>query len=370
MLDLFSATVEKLYAAAAGDIPWKTALVAVEDLTGSAGAVIDLVPVAPDLPARTLAGSFSEENCAEYARDYQSICPRVRYSVAHPEQGTQFDYMFFSEADMDRDPVYHWFGTQGLRYHLGSPLVGTENYRTIFSLQRTKKQGHAQPADVRLFDLLKPHLARAMNLADQLGTLKSFDRFSSAVLEALPNALFALGRNGSVQFANIHARSILAAGDGLETKDSRLHATSADDDSKLCALVAAALHPAFDSSGGWARVTRPSGKPPYVIFVAPLAGQDNDLLTPDCGALAIVQDPGERPIVNAAVLRELYALTATEARLANALACGHSVESASAMLGMRIATARSHLKAIFAKTGVHRQQDLVRLLTSLSGLSL
>jgi DNA-binding CsgD family transcriptional regulator len=36
---------------------------------------------------------------------------------------------------------------------------------------------------------------------------------------------------------------------------------------------------------------------------------------------------------------------------------------------MQLATARSHLKAVFRKLGVNRQQDLVRLLTSLSSLT-
>jgi DNA-binding CsgD family transcriptional regulator len=62
-------------------------------------------------------------------------------------------------------------------------------------------------------------------------------------------------------------------------------------------------------------------------------------------------------------------LTNAEARLASALSVGHSLESASALLGIRTATARTELKAVFHKTGVSRQQDLVRLLTSLSSIS-
>jgi DNA-binding CsgD family transcriptional regulator len=65
------------------------------------------------------------------------------------------------------------------------------------------------------------------------------------------------------------------------------------------------------------------------------------------------------------MLTSLYNLTETEARLASGIAGGHSVESAAVSLHMRIATARSHLKSVFAKVGVNRQQDLVRLLSSL-----
>ena len=66
------------------------------------------------------------------------------------------------------------------------------------------------------------------------------------------------------------------------------------------------------------------------------------------------------------MLASLYGLTDAEARLAGALSGGHSLESAAALLRIQPSTARAHLKAVFRKVGVNRQQDLVRLLASLS----
>ena len=171
MLEQFSATVEKIYAASAGETPWAHALVAVENLTGSAGAVIDLVPTSEGIPRETLAGSFTEDNCAEYAGIYQAICPRIRFAMDHPDHGTQYDYLFMTETAMDRDPVYDWFGKHGLRYYVGSRVADAPNYLTYVSLQRTRRQGHVESGDVATFELLKPHLARAVSLADQLGPL-------------------------------------------------------------------------------------------------------------------------------------------------------------------------------------------------------
>jgi DNA-binding CsgD family transcriptional regulator len=66
------------------------------------------------------------------------------------------------------------------------------------------------------------------------------------------------------------------------------------------------------------------------------------------------------------MLEAVYDLTDAESRLASALSAGHSIESAAAKLGIQMATARSQLKSVFRKTRVNRQQDLVRLITSLS----
>ena len=64
------------------------------------------------------------------------------------------------------------------------------------------------------------------------------------------------------------------------------------------------------------------------------------------------------------LLRAMYALTAAEARLAACVAQGFGVNEAAARLGITRNTARTQLKAVFAKLGVDRQAGVVRLLTS------
>lgn len=365
MLERFSATVEKLYAAAAGHCRWEEALVALEDLTGSAGAVIDLIPKKEGLSGTTLAGSFTAENCAEYARDYQSICPRIRYAVERGGLKTQFDYLFMTERAMDRDPVYEWFGKHGLRYHLGAPVTETPNLLGFVSLQRTRRQGHADAADVELFEMLRPHVSRAASLADQLGTLRSHQRFSSAMVEALPQAVFALDGAGALLFANAAGSRLLAADDGLRVEAGQLRTPLAADQQRLDAMVRSAIVPLGGRGAAWLRLARRSGKCPYAAFVAPLEIGDDEPLAIQAKVLVLVHDTAEQRCADAAMLVSLYGLTETQARLASALSGGHSIESAAALLRMAPATARSHLKHVFRKLGVNRQQDLIRLLATL-----
>lgn len=341
MLDPFSATILKIYAAASGTVAWSDALVAIEDLTGSAGAVIDLIPTSVGVPPKTLAGSFTAENCAEYANSYQSICPRIRYALEHPSTQIQYDYLFMTEFEMDRDPVYHWFGKHGLRYYLASPIKATPAYLAYVSLQRTRKQGHASPDDVNLFNLVKPHLACAASLADQLGTLSSFARFSSAMFEASPNGLFALDGRGVILFANSRAERCLEAADGLRAIDGTLGTALATETAALDRLIQQAARADLPGGGGWARVSRLNGGPPYAIFVAPLSVVDDELLATSVKVLVIVHDTGEHRKADAAMLAGVYGLTNAEARLASALSAGHSIESAAADLGVRVTTARA-----------------------------
>jgi len=374
MLDQFSETIGKIYAAAADQSRWEDALHSIEDLTDSAGVVINIVAKTEPEKSSLLAGPrinnhFSSAEIDEYNRDLLPLCPRVAAGIANPDLPMICDYMILSETEMKRDPVYDWFGRHDLRYFIGSPLGETERYRLMWSLQRTRSHGHAQAKDIELFELLRPHIARALALADQLGTLRAYDRFSSDVLDALPQAVFALGSDGRLLFANAAGIALVKIGDGLRDVGGRLQTTFGVEQERLDGKIREAAQEMAGACDGWLRVSRSNGGLPYAVLVAPLNVSDEQLTAAGAKILVLVHDTAHSRCASVEMLTSIYGLTETEARLASALSGGHSVESAAALLEMRPSTARFHLKAVFRKMGVGRQQDLVRLLTSLSILN-
>jgi DNA-binding CsgD family transcriptional regulator len=62
------------------------------------------------------------------------------------------------------------------------------------------------------------------------------------------------------------------------------------------------------------------------------------------------------------VLRKVLGLTEAEARLANELASGNSIEQTAGRFGISKETARTQLKAVFRKTDCRSQADLVGLI--------
>jgi DNA-binding CsgD family transcriptional regulator len=62
-------------------------------------------------------------------------------------------------------------------------------------------------------------------------------------------------------------------------------------------------------------------------------------------------------------MTKLYGLTAGEVRVLAAVAEKSGVASMAAALGISQATVKTHLQNLFAKTGVRRQADLLKLLT-------
>jgi|GEM_PF-4757474 len=78
--------------------------------------------------------------------------------------------------------------------------------------------------------------------------------------------------------------------------------------------------------------------------------------------MLVLREVRGRPRSRKSHMRQSFGLTVTEADLADLLAQGMSLTEVSERLCISIWTARSHLRAIFQKTGTHRQAELVALL--------
>jgi len=367
MLEQFSATIDKLYAAAADPNLWEEALRAVEDYTGSTGAVLNLVPKSPDAKPLVLAGSFSRSDCADYANNYMWRCPRIAFAQANPDIPIHFDRLILTESEMDRDATYEWYGQHGLRYFVAGWLGESGTHRAYMSLQRSRRQGHVEPEQVDQFSLIQTHMARALSLAVKLGTFDQQARFGLNLLDSLPNAVFALAADGRVLLTNGLADRLLNRGDGLVCPNGRLRCRIESQQSLLERLIGDASSTDLATTrGGWIRIQRASGRRPYVAVIGPLKSPANIFGAFRAKVLVVVSDSGEAASPSEEALHEIFGLTEAEGRLAIALCGGHSLESAAVVLHVQPSTARAHLKAVFRKVGVNRQQDLVRLLTSLS----
>jgi DNA-binding CsgD family transcriptional regulator len=97
----------------------------------------------------------------------------------------------------------------------------------------------------------------------------------------------------------------------------------------------------------------------------PICGAAHDIFT-HAAAILVATPVVPQDVPSADVVQGLFDLTPSEAKLAALIAAGHPPREASLKLGVAEETARTTLKRVLAKTGLHRQADLVGLLRGAS----
>jgi DNA-binding CsgD family transcriptional regulator len=101
-------------------------------------------------------------------------------------------------------------------------------------------------------------------------------------------------------------------------------------------------------------------KRPLALHVMPLPDQTSSM------ALLLILDPEMVAKPNVAVLQKMFGLTRAEAKLAIEVSRGRTLIDIAHSNGTTVATARSQLAAVFAKTQTQRQPELVALLARVS----
>ena len=219
----------------------------------------------------------------------------------------------------------------------------------------------------QLLSALMPHLERAIQLHRRLiqaegTTLTSLDAFDRSGTAAL-----LLDHAGRVSYASARAAALLRKSDGLVVEKGELLAATPAETNALREVVRAAVLAGRGEgieSGGVVAVSRPSGRRPLRVLVAPVCSPVAFPISAT-GAIVLVTDPDDVPVPTEAEIQVLLGLTTAEARLAHALAAGLTLGTAARRLGLTIETVRTRLKNIFTKTGTHRQAELMRVILSL-----
>ncbi len=85
----------------------------------------------------------------------------------------------------------------------------------------------------------------------------------------------------------------------------------------------------------------------------------------DIGALLLLTDLNEMPVISQISLMEIFGLTRVQAHLARLLVMGKSLKEIAREMNISAGTARNHLKAVFVRTATKRQGELISLLSRL-----
>jgi len=281
------------------------------------------------------------------------------------------------ESEQIRTEFYNdWMRPQGIAHPFVAILCNAGPGDPLSDLVgfREKSAGPLSDEDLDAVRPLVPHLQRALVIHSRV---QGAEMRAGAVEEALDRMLggvILFDERGAPIVTNRTADRILAADDGLVLdRDGPRASTSKQTGELRSALAGAARTGAGrgEAAGAVLRLARPSGRRALEVVVTPIGCESSPLLDGQAISALFVTEPDARADGSPERLCRLYGFTSVEAEIASRILAGAHLSDISEELGISIHTVRGYLKQLFAKTGTHRQPDLVRvLLTGLAGLRL
>lgn len=359
-----------LYAAPVEPSKWQEFLDLLTGLTEiPIGYLISSTPEAVNLCLAGEGANYDPETAALYNDRYGADDPFRAGFLAQPRVGLIDGEDLVRRPDLVKTEIWsELLSPRGL--HHVTMLCGScdASRISVLSLWRDSKQGPLDAVSAQLLTALSPHVRTALRLNARLKAVDSCHALSETALDALDMTVVLVDEAGRVQHMNVNAAKRLPNLIGISIQSGRLVASNARDDSQLQELIKRATgrssRAAAMPSGGAMKIGRPQTTESLQISVVP-ASERTHIGDRGRYAAIFIGEPRAAPRLRGDVLREVYGLTAAEARVANFLLEGKDLRGAAAQLSIEWTTARFHLKRVFAKTGTRRQTELMRLMLTL-----
>ncbi len=177
------------------------------------------------------------------------------------------------------------------------------------------------------------------------------NQLPEVILRSLSFGFAVTDANGCLSYMTDLAKDWLEENNELHVANGRLTAANPQNQK----LLMDALTVATDALGKRKSVVHLGGTDdlPRTIVVLPIGRK------PSLALVVFGQAQGDEVLRDRLLMA--LGLTVAERRLAQQLLAGKSLSDAAAENNLTISTARSYLKRVFAKTGVHRQSQLITL---------
>lgn len=255
----------------------------------------------------------------------------------------------------------------GVLHAIGMVPFRTGSVLALLSLMRPIGAPSFADGDFGLLTRFMPHLQRALSIHRRLEAVDLARVAASEALDCMAFGVVIVDAGGRVLFHNERTRELLEQADGLLLRRDGLSAANPSEAATLRRLVAEACATGTGEAlhaGGALEITRPSGRRPLSLLVAPFRPREFALATERPAAVVFIGDPERKLEGIGDILRRLHGLTPAEAAVATLLVEGRRIEDLAELLGISLLTARTHVKRILAKVDVRSQAELIRVLLS------
>ncbi|MFN3304551.1 MAG: helix-turn-helix transcriptional regulator [Roseateles sp.] len=353
-----------LYDAAADPTLWRGTAARVAAALGSTSAVLKLHGGSSAVQLLECTDNLVVTEAEQaWAEDWHRRDLWVERSMALGPSRIVTSDELVTPVEQRRSAFYQdWLRRLDIHHMLGAVFPVADGAVGVLGVHRPQGAAAYAAAERRQAALLLPHLQRALRLGQQLAARARLQQAALAALDRLDTGVLMLDAACRALHVSARAATLLRDNPELVFASGRFGLASPSVQQRLLARVRAAV----DLAGGQPRaasaalsVPRPQ-RMPLALEVLPLLPTMGVFGATAPACLVFIRDP-QAPLA-VARLRELFGLTPAEAAVAAALAQGCAPEAIATATGTGVATVRTHLKRLLAKTGTHRQAEVVALL--------
>jgi DNA-binding CsgD family transcriptional regulator len=365
----FSAVVGEIYDAAIDPALWQQALASICAYVGGTSAVLYWHDSATQTAQAFHLFNDDPHYTKLYFEKYLPMNP-VFPAATFAEAGvvtTANDYI--PQDELEKTRFYkEWIAPQGIIDSLAVNLEKGTTSSSLLNIRTDATYGMADDAARQRLALLVPHLQRAVAIGRLFDQGKTTEQALTETLDHVEAAVFLVGPEGAIAFANNPAKAMLRDGHLVRGQDNALRAVTPKADRILRDIFASAEK--GDASVGVRGVAVPltdNSQEQWFAHVLPLTSGNRKQAGLAHAAVAAVfirkTAPDAPPPLES--IAKLHKLTASEVRVLDAVLKVSGIRAMAGMLGVSQATVRTHLHNVFRKTGTSRQSELVKLVAGI-----
>ncbi len=371
----YDALVAALYRGPLENPPWSSALPLLRELIDcqvvslvlrppaedDRGVILNSVRPAAELGAAKALSDPADWEVTAYREQFFALDPFVNLP---PDRVVALEDIL-SDAELVASEYYEqYLESAGLFRILGLDTVEPGGMLARLRFSRRHEEASFSADERAILARIAPHLRLSIQLYATLGRTASERNLYAGAVEQLAVATIILDKQGRVLSANTIARALLEDDNGLSIRGQHLVVENRDKNRELqtaLETIIKALHRGEASVIRALRVPRGGERAQLGLVLRPVPVSEwGEGQSSPCVAV-FISDPDLNEPSSQGTLGQLFDLTPAEANLAILLSRGLSLAEVSEAQNISQHTARAQLKSIFAKTGVSRQAELVRL---------
>jgi DNA-binding CsgD family transcriptional regulator/PAS domain-containing protein len=261
-----------------------------------------------------------------------------------------------------------WVKPQGLGDTLNTPLIKRDGLIGMTVAASYEKRSLFDDADRLAFQLLSPHVRRALLIGGMLDEGRLQFSLYRDLLDRVTTGVLIVSDNARMIYANAAADRLLSDGSHLTARAGRIvpaYSAYAPGFNEALARACSQNDSDIGTFGNGIPLPAKDGTP-AVCYVLPLGRSERRrALGPGLAALFVSNSSASTP-PSLEILSALSGLTSRESRVALLIAGGKNTDEVAQSLGISMNTMRTHLAHVFQKTNVNSQQALAHFVNSLN----